>query len=86
MNQKLSLSGFVGGFAFFVSTAGEIVTEHTQWSDFFATPLGAVHLVILGGSFAVMICGALGIQIPRTDNPHGDRASDKAAPPDPPKE
>lgn len=81
MNQKISLTGFASGLTLFLGTATELVTEHTKWADF-KTPFGVLHLLILGGSFVLMILGALGVQLPRSDRDHGDRKSDH--PNDPP--
>lgn len=77
MNQRLSWVGFSAGATVFIGTASEMINEHTQWSDFTSTPLGALHLFILGFAFCGMILGAFGIQLPRTNNPHGDRVTDK---------
>ena len=79
MNQKLSITMLAGGFPAFVLTATEIITHGgNTWSYFYATPLGALHLFILGMAFASMLAGALGTQIPRSaDGTHAERKSDQ---------
>lgn len=82
MNQKFSWAGFSAGLTLFLGTATELVTEHTTWGDF-TTPIGVVHLLVLGASFVAMIMGALGIQLPRSDAHYGDRRTDAPPPPAP---
>lgn len=77
MNQTISWTGFAAGFTAFVGAASEMIDEHTKWSDFTSTPLGALHLFILGGAFVLMIAGALGVQLPRSNSMYGDRITDK---------
>jgi uncharacterized membrane protein len=74
MHQTISWSTFSTGLVVFAGLAGEMITEHTQWADF-ATPLGVVHLVILGMAFVAMIGGALAVQLPRSSS-HGERVND----------
>jgi pimeloyl-ACP methyl ester carboxylesterase len=82
MHQTISWSAFSTGLVVFAGLASEMITEHTQWTDF-ATPLGVAHLLILGMSFGAMVGGALAVQLPRSGS-HGDRVNDPK--PEPPKE
>ncbi len=75
MNQKLAVSSFSGGLATFFAVGVELLKEHT-WADLTGTPLGAFHLFVLGCAFVIFIGGAIGIQLPRTSGPHGDRRDD----------
>ena len=78
MNQKFSISLFAAGLPAFLGIATEILAGHNnQWSYFYQTPLGFIHALSLGAAFVMLVVGALGIQLPRTEGTHGDRKSDQ---------
>lgn len=76
MNQRAAWGAFVGGLATFLFTVSEILSRHQAWSEFTATPAGVSHVLLIGAAFAVLVCGALGVQLPRSSGPYGDRAGD----------
>lgn len=85
MNQKFSISMLAGGLPAFLLTATEIITHGgNTWTYFYATPMGALHLFVLGVSFATMLAGAIGTQLPRGDGAHASRKSDQVITPDSP--
>lgn len=86
MNQKFSISLLAGGLPAFVLTATEIISHGgNTWSYFYETPLGALHLFMLGVAFAAMLTGAIGTQLPRSDDgTHAQRKSDQVVSADSP--
>ncbi len=85
MNQKFSLTLFSAGLPTFLGVAGEMLAEHNSWSYFYETPLGFLHALVLGAAFVALVVGAIGIQVPRTDDgTHAQRKSDVVVTPDSP--
>lgn len=76
MNQKFSLSLFMGGLPIFLATASEMLAKHNEWSYFYETPLGFLHGLGLGVSFCALVIGALGTQLPRNPSSYGQRKGD----------
>lgn len=78
MNQKFSITLFAAGLPTFLGVAGEMLAGHNEWRYFYATPLGFIHALALGAAFVALIVGAIGIQLPRSDNgTHAQRRSDQ---------
>jgi hypothetical protein len=75
VRQTISWSTFSTGLVVFLGLANEMISVHTQWSDF-TTPLGVIHVFVLGMAFVSMIGGALAVQLPRWSS-HGERATDQ---------
>jgi hypothetical protein len=85
MNQKFSWAMFAAGMPTFLLTAGEMLKEHNQWSYFYQTPLGFIHALVLGAAFSALVTGAIGIQLPRSDDgTHAQRKSDQVTSADSP--
>lgn len=85
MNQKFSITLFASGLPVFIGVATEMLAGHNEWSYFYATPLGFLHAMALGAAFIALVVGALGIQLPRSDNgQHAERKSDQVITPDMP--
>lgn len=79
MNQTAAYSLFAASLAGFIALVGQLVTEQTSWAHF-GTPLGALHGAAMVVSFCVLVTCALHIQLPRTNQPHGDRIDDPKEP------
>lgn len=85
MNQKFSIALFMAGLPTFLGVAGEIAAQHNTWNYFYSTPLGFLHAMTLGASFVALVIGAIGYQVPRSDDgTHAQRKSDQVVNPDSP--
>jgi hypothetical protein len=81
-SQTISWVSFSAGLTGFLALATEMLKEHNTWAFFYATPLGAIHFMVLGGFFVAMIGGAIGAQVPRSpDKNYGQRKEDIQQPP-----
>lgn len=62
MGQKSSLIVMLSGIASFFTALGTFLTGHRVWSDVL-TPEAIGHILIIVGSFAASIYGALSYQM-----------------------
>lgn len=64
MNQTLSKSLIVAGLALFLYQLGELLGNHSTWSEL-STPGAIGEFVKLGGGVLLAVVGALGTDIPK---------------------
>jgi hypothetical protein len=76
MNQKMAVAVFFAGLATFLSSTGEVLTQHQSWRELTLSPAGVGHCLLIGAAFATLVTGALGIQLPRRSGSSGDRSTD----------
>jgi hypothetical protein len=67
MNQKLSISMFAGGLATFLTSLGELLTNHQTWHEL-SSPHEIASVMIITGSFIFTVIGALGTKLPRAND------------------
>lgn len=76
MNQTFSITLFAAGLPVFLALATEMLSNHPTWRSLLDSPLGVVHLMVVGAAFVALVVGAIGIQLPRSRKFHGDRKED----------